>query len=185
VRTRCGGRSLIIGEKARWREPIALAAGSGAAQQVIDVLLALDSPTEPESAEALLAASALAESESGTVAKETIEKVVAQLESRLCSPIPLVAVGAGVAIAEITPIMPDLAAAIALKLWDHPQPWTRLAAICTGISGGSRSIPVGKILEWSNNSSRCIILRGVLIIRSGHVELIRYWNQTFRTPLSE
>src|SRR5439155_12193673 len=82
--------------KARWREPIVLAAGSGAAQQVIDMLLALDLPSDPESAEALLAASALAETEPGTVAKDTAEKVVAQLKSRLCSPVPLMAVDAGV-----------------------------------------------------------------------------------------
>ena len=135
-------------QKAGWREPIVLAAGSGAAQRVVDTLLALDSPDDPESGEALLAASAIAESELGTVAKGTIEKVAAQLKVRLCSPIPLIAVDAGLAIAEIAPTIPDLAAGIALDLWDHPQRWTGLAAIYSGISGGSRLIPVEKIVEW-------------------------------------
>ncbi len=134
--------------RARWREPIVLAAGSGAAQRVVDTLLALDSPDDPESPEALIAASALAESELGAVAQDTIEKVAAQLKLRLCLPIPLIAIDAGVAIAEIAPTIPDLAAGIALELWDHPQRWTRLAAICSGISGGSRLIPVEKIVHW-------------------------------------
>jgi hypothetical protein len=134
--------------KARWREPIVLAAGSGAAQRVVDTLLALDSPDDPESGEAFLAASAIAESEFRTVAEDAIEKVAAQLKLRLCSPIPLIAVDAGLAIAEVAPMIPEMAAAIALELWDHSQPWSRLAAICSGISGGSPSIPVGKIVEW-------------------------------------
>lgn len=140
--------------KAKWREPIVLAAGYGAAQRVVDALIALDSPDDPESGEALLAASAVAESEFGTVAKNTIENVAGQLKLRLCSAIPLIAVDAGIAIAEIAPTIPDMAAAISLQLWDHPQPWSRLAAICSGISGGSRSIPVTKIAEWIEHLPR-------------------------------
>ena len=135
-------------KKAKWREPILLCAGVGAAQRVIDALLALDNPVDPESTEALLAAAALEESEGGTVPGDTINQLAEHLKQRLLSGIPLVAVEAGLGLVSVAQTAPDLVGTIALEQWDHDQAWTRLAAICAGLAGGSGLIPTDKIVNW-------------------------------------
>jgi hypothetical protein len=134
--------------KVKWREPIVLAAGSGAAERIVPLLLSLDSPDDPESAEGVLAAAALAECDVGTVSIETVQSVLEKLKSRLNSPVPLIAIEAGLGLVDLAGWMPEAVASIAVELWNHQQEWTRLAASCAGLSTGSKVIPIEEVTEW-------------------------------------
>jgi hypothetical protein len=134
--------------KAKWREPILLSAGAGAAERVIQALLSLDSPADPESTEGTLAAGALAESEAGAVAESTINELAEHLKQRLTSQIPLVAVEGGLGLISVAQFVPDLVGSIALELWDHHQPWTRLAASCAGLASRSLLIQTDRVVKW-------------------------------------
>jgi hypothetical protein len=134
--------------KAKWREPILLAAGAGAAERVIETLLPLDSPDDPESTDALLAAAALAEGEPGAVPRLTIERLAERLKRRLSSPIPLIAIEAGIGLISVSEFAPDLVGSIAMEFWEDAQPWTKLAANCAGLASGSDSIPIEWVVKW-------------------------------------
>ena len=134
--------------KVKWREPIVLAAGSGAAERIIPILLSLDSPADPESTESVLAAAALTECDSDVVSADTVQSVLERLKSRLYSPVPVIAVEAGLGLMDLAGWMPDFVASIAVELWNHEQEWTRLAASCAGLSTGSRMIPIDDVVRW-------------------------------------
>jgi hypothetical protein len=134
--------------KAKWREPILLSAGAGAADQLVATLLDLDQPGHSESTEAMLAAAAIQEAAPAPVSPALVEQVIARLKDRLPSPIPLVSIDAGVALLAIASGNADAVAAAALEFWSHPQEWTRLAAQCTVVGSRSRLISIADVSIW-------------------------------------
>ena len=134
--------------KAKWREPILLAAGVGASERILQVLLSLDSPDDPESNEACLAASAVAEVDIGIIPESSVMSLADRLRLRLGSPVPVIAIDAAEGLAGIAHLIPEFVASIAVGLWEHDQPWTRLGATCAGLCTGSASIPLEKVVEW-------------------------------------
>jgi len=93
--------------RVKWREPIAFAAGAGAADRIIPMLVSLDSPGDPESTEATLAAAALVECEIYSVAPEIVESVAEKLKTRLRSSVPLIAIEAGLGLADLAASIPE------------------------------------------------------------------------------
>jgi hypothetical protein len=134
--------------KAKWREPILLSAGMGAADRVVATLLALDEPTHSDSTEAMLAAAALSEAAPVHVAPGLEEQVVARLKDRLPSPIPLVAIDAGLALLNAARANPDSVARATREFWSHPQEWTRLSAQCAAIGSRSTSVGIADVTQW-------------------------------------
>jgi predicted ATPase len=134
--------------KAKWREPILLAAGLGRGERIVRLLLTLDVPDDPQSIEAVLAAACLAEAGPDTSMIGISEEVAERLKARLGSPIPLIALEAGEALLRIAPLIPDFVAQLSLDLWDHNQYWTRQAAILPGLASGSLIIPIDRIRRW-------------------------------------
>jgi hypothetical protein len=137
--------------KAKWRESILLAAGVGACERIVQALLPLDSPDDPASNEACLAALALAEVDGEAIPDSTVRIVVEQLVLRLRSTVPLIAIDAGEALAGIAHLVPDFVASRTLGILDHKQAWTRLTALCCGLCTGSASIPLEIVLRWIEN----------------------------------
>lgn len=134
---------------ARWRQPILMACGAGAANRVIPLLLELDKPTDPVSSEAVLAAFAIAESES--IGKQIVEQVVTRLRERLTSTIPLVAIEAGESLRQIAPLAPEMVDAITADLIDDEQQWTRLAGITARFAAGKEYVTLDQAQRWLND----------------------------------
>lgn len=141
-------RSCIAATRcdARWRQPILMACGAGAANRLIPLLLELDKPTDPVSAEAVLAAFAIAESE--PIDKQIVEQVVTRLRERLTSTIPLVAIEAGESLRQIAPLAPEMVDEITADLIDHEQQWTRLAGITARFAAGKEYVTLDEAQRW-------------------------------------
>lgn len=130
----------------RWRQPILLASGAGAANRIVPLLLELDEPTDVTSIEAMLAASCL--SEAGHVTEQLAEQVSVNLRHRLTSIIPLVAIEAGEGLRELAPLAPEMVGSITADLLEHEQEWTRLAAFTAGLAAGPQFVTLDLIQEW-------------------------------------
>jgi hypothetical protein len=107
----------------RWREPILLAAGIGAVETILETLLDIDVISSTDSSELLLAAAALAEtnSYSHSLASEVIER----LKTRLTSPTPSVAYETAKHTSGFAAQAPELI----YPLLQHAQEWTRISAM--------------------------------------------------------
>jgi hypothetical protein len=114
-----------VRREARWRQPLLLASGTGAADRIIPLLLQFDDPNDPVSTEAMLAASAIFEAAS--IDEQITERVIENLRKRLTSKIPLVAIEAGEGLRQIAPLAPEVIDKVTASLVDHEQEWTRLA----------------------------------------------------------
>ena len=129
-----------VARMVKYREPLLLAAGAGAVETVIAALLEVDQSDDPVSTQAILAAAVLGEVEPSAVRPATVEQVANRLQRRLVSPIPIVAVEAGEGLVAIAALVAGVVGPAAAALWDHPQPWTRLAARATCLAAGDRFI---------------------------------------------
>ena len=135
--------------EARWRQPILMACGAGAANRVVPLLLELDEPADPVSTEAVLAAFAVAESEQ--IDKQIVEQVITRLRERLTSTIPLVAIEAGEGLRQIAPLAREVIDAITADLLDHKQEWTRLAALTARFAAGKQYVTLEQTQKWLND----------------------------------
>jgi hypothetical protein len=117
--------TIRLRQRAKWREPLLLAAGLSGGEEVIQTLLNLDEPDNPESTESVVAAACLAEAEKDSKPSLEAHDVADRLELRLGSAVPLVSLEAGHALQMIAALVPDLVGQIAIELGNHTQPWTR------------------------------------------------------------
>lgn len=151
-----------VRRNAKYREPILLAAGCGAAEEVVTSLLSKDEPLNPSSTEAVLAAAALAEIEPGVVRDETIKTVLKSLHQRLESPIPLVAIEAGVGLMAIASLAPEIVGPASVALWDHSQEWTQIAARAACLTAGTQFVGISRVTQLiaefaSQSNSRFLV----------------------------
>lgn len=130
----------------RWRQPILLASGAGAANKIVPLLLEFDEPTDLTSLEAMIAASCL--SEAGHVTEQLAEQVTAKLRHRLTSNIPLVAIEAGEGLRQLAPLAPEVVDSITVDLLEHEQEWTRLAAFTARLAAGAQYVSLDLIQKW-------------------------------------
>jgi hypothetical protein len=130
----------------RWRQPILLAGGAGAANRIVPLLLELDEPTDLTSIEAVIAASCLAEA--GDVSEQLAEQVTAKLRYRLTSEIPLVTIEAGEGLRRLTQLAPETAKFISVDLLEHKQEWTRLAAFSARLAAGKQYVTLDQVRKW-------------------------------------
>lgn len=132
--------------EARWRQPILMACGAGAANRLIPLILELDEPTDPVSTEAVLGTFAIAESEH--VDEQIVEQVITRLRHRLTSTIPLVAIEAGEGLRQIAPLAREVVDTITADLLDHEQEWTRLAAITSRFAADKKYVTLEQTERW-------------------------------------
>ena len=111
----------------RWREPILLAAGCGAAEVVVETLLEGDVENEQAIPALLFAAAALAESP--TAPSPLTRSVVKRLSALLTSADPTLAYAVAEQGVNLVKKVPDLFAPLLRPLFQHPQQWTRLSAL--------------------------------------------------------
>lgn len=130
----------------RWRQPILLGSGAGAANRIVPLLLEFDDPTDLTSIEAMIAASCL--SEAGHVTEQIAGQVTAKLRHRLTSNIPLVAIEAGEGLRQLAPLAPEIVVSITAELLEHEQEWTRLAALTAGLAAGPQYVTIELIQKW-------------------------------------
>ena len=161
-----------VRRKAKWREPLLFASGSGAHRTIVPTLISLDDPSDPESTEAVLAAACVGELDPSEHPGELAALVAEKLKERLSSPIPLVAIEAGEALLKIAPLVPELIAHISIALWRHPQPWTRTASICAGIATGSESMAIDRVTDWlatdQDRENEWDVQEGAFVIPAGY-----------------
>ena len=112
---------------ARWREPILLAAGCGAVEVVVEILLEIGAENEQTASILLFAAAALAESP--TAPDKLIRSVADLLISCLTSSNPALAYEVAERGGSLIKRMPDVFAPLLRPLFRHPQLWTRLDAL--------------------------------------------------------
>ncbi|MDF1658120.1 MAG: NACHT domain-containing protein [Verrucomicrobiales bacterium] len=108
------------------REILILAGAQKRGELVIELLLSLDEPEDPLSAETVIALEAIGEKD-GTN-PELVQKTSGLLETRLVSNIPLISIEAARQMVAIAPAHPDQIGPLCTELLDHDQMWTRLAA---------------------------------------------------------
>lgn len=137
---------LKVRRDVRWRQPILLASGAGAADRIVPLLLELDEPSDITSIEAMIAASCI--SEAGHVDEKLAEQVTAKLRQRLTSNIPLVAIEAGEGLRQLAPLAPEIVSAVTADLLGHEQEWTRLAAFTTRLASGGQYVTLDQIKGW-------------------------------------
>jgi hypothetical protein len=135
-------------DSTRWRQPILLASGAGAVEQIVKILLNLDKPENPISAEAMFAAAAINEAE--IVDKNLVAQVIEKLRSRLTSAIPLLAIEAGQGLNLLAPIAPEFVAKATHNLLNHEYEWTRLVAFAARISAGHQFVTLSETEKWLN-----------------------------------
>ena len=137
--------------RAKWREPLLLAAGLPGGEEVIRTLLSLDEPDNPESTESVVAAACLAEAEKDSKSALEAHDVADRLKLRLGSAVPLVSLEAGHALQMISVLVPELIGQIAVELGHHAQPWTRFSAVLPSLASDQTLIPVDWIMHWLEN----------------------------------
>ena len=127
---------------ARWREPLLLAAGSGAAEVIVETLLTIDESDQATLA-LLLAAAALAEAplSADTLATSVVERLM----DCLVSSEPSVAYDAAEQGAGLAARRPDLFAPHLQSLFQHPQQWTRLSAMYLVLVAGDMCIDIERL----------------------------------------
>ena len=143
-------RSLLSKERleVRWRQPILLASGAGAADRIVPLLLEFDKPTDPTSIEAMIAASCF--SEAGHVTEDLAGQVIDKLRHRITSSLPLVAIEAGEGLRQLAPLAPEIVNSITADLLEHEQEWTRLAAFTARLAAGGQYVSLDQIRKWLN-----------------------------------
>jgi len=137
--------------RAKWREPLLLAASLSGGEQVIRTLLSLDEPDNPESIESVVAAACLAEAEKDSKSALEAHDVADRLKLRVGSAVPLVSLEAGHALQMIAALVPDLVGQIAVELCNHAQPWTRFSAVLPSLASEQKRIPADWIVHWLEN----------------------------------
>jgi hypothetical protein len=143
--------TIRLRRRARWREPLLLAAGLSGGEEVIRTLLSLDEPDSPESTESVVAAACLAEAGVDSKPAHTALDVADRLKLRLGSSIPLISLEAGHALQMIAVLVPGLIGQIAVELCNHTQPWTRFSVVLPSLALGQTFIPVDWIIHWLEN----------------------------------
>lgn len=137
---------LKVRREVRWRQPILIASGAGAADRIVPILLELDEPTDLISTEAMISASCL--SEVGHVNEKLVEQVTTKLRQRLTSNVPLIAIEAGEGLRQLAPLAPEIVSAVTADLLGHEQEWTRLAAFTTRLAAGGQYLTLDQIKGW-------------------------------------
>ncbi|HZH98156.1 MAG TPA: SMEK domain-containing protein [Fimbriimonadaceae bacterium] len=131
----------------RWenREALLLIGGTSQVAVVINTLLQDDTPEDPISTEALLAADML-----GEVTKPPSElrmRVIEHLAPRLTSPVPMVAYQAGGKLLPLARVNPKLIGPIARDLAKHDHQWTRENACGLGVVAGDDYVEAESLAE--------------------------------------
>jgi hypothetical protein len=134
--------------EAKWREPILLASGCGATKTIVSALLELDSPSDIESTEAVLAAAAISEAMDAGDVTEEARAVCLNLEARLTSDVPSLAIESAMALVRLAPLIRDLLTDISRPLRRHEYPWTRLTGFCLGLLGDADALSINEVVTW-------------------------------------
>jgi len=125
---------------ARWREPILLAAGSGAVEVVVETLLEMDAKNEQGASVLLFASAALAGS---SIVPDTLaQSVIDRLIVRLVSINPILAYEVAEQGTSLVKKVPDLFVPLLQPLFAHHQKWTRLTAIDLALASGSKFVEI-------------------------------------------
>jgi hypothetical protein len=143
--------TIRLRRRAKWREPLLLAAGLSGGEEVIRTLVSLDEPDNPESTESVVAAACLAEAEKDSKPSLEAHDVADRLKLRLGSAVPLVSLEAGHALQMIAALVPELVGQIAVELGNHAQPWTRFSAVLPSLALDQTFISVDWIVHWLEN----------------------------------
>lgn len=118
-----------------WREPLLLAAGIGAVDTVVEVLLDIDLNSNSDMAELLLAAAALAETDSDSRLLAT--KVIERLKTLLISPTPSIVYKIAKHVAGFAAQASELLYPFLVPLLEHAQVWTRISTMYLMLVGGN------------------------------------------------
>jgi nucleoside phosphorylase len=127
-------------DDARWREPIVLASGCGAAEVVVETLLEIEADDEQA---ASLLFSALAESPTAPDRLTTLvaDRLIAHLISHNAA-LPYAVAEQGMSLVKR---IPDLFAPLLQPLLAHHQIWTRLAATDLALASGPECVEIEKV----------------------------------------
>ena len=123
-----------------WRETILLTASTGSAENMVEILLELDSPDDPLSEDVLLAADVLAQATRPSA--HVAQRVAEPLVGRIVSEIRSIAYEAGSALLPLTQIVPEIIGTKARSLMDHEQPWTRYVALALALRSGEEYVDI-------------------------------------------
>jgi hypothetical protein len=145
---------LSDGEVARWvhstsalpqyREALLLAAATSKIELIINSLLEMDTPGDPISTAALLAADALGEAEAPSA--DLRQRVIDHLLPRVASQVPLVAYESGEKLRALTLVAPSVIGPVALKLAQHEHRWVREVACTLGLLAGDEYVDAEALL---------------------------------------
>ena len=130
----------------KWRETILLAAGSGAADRIVRILVTLDDVEDPTSVEAMLAAAA--QSETDGIQPTLVKSVADRLLARLTSDVPLIVHESGHALLGLAQLAPEIIGPTAQSLLNHKNPWTRFVAWTLTLYAGREYVDLD-LLEQS------------------------------------
>lgn len=130
----------------KWRETILLAAGSGAADRIVRILVTLDDVEDPTSVEAMLAAAA--QSETDGIQPTLVKSVADRLLARLTSNVPLIVHESGHALLGLAQLAPEIIGSTAQSLLNHKNPWTRFVAWTLTLYAGREYVDLD-LLEQS------------------------------------
>lgn len=128
---------------APWREPLLLAAGSGAGAKVVETLLDLYDPEDPVAGELELAAQALAEMPTPPV--NLTRRVAEYVAQRLDSDIPTVVFDAAKAALEMAREVPEILAPLIGPLARYSRFATRVAAVRVLLECGPEHSDLGVV----------------------------------------
>jgi KaiC/GvpD/RAD55 family RecA-like ATPase len=135
---------LTVGDPASSSEVMLFAAGVGRANEIAAILL--DSEPDTWSARPLLAARILAETE--TPDENLVDTVVTHLAERVASPVPIIAIEAGLALERLATVTATPVIAALRPLLDSEQEWTRLAALAPMLAGDPAAVPAEAAEKW-------------------------------------
>jgi hypothetical protein len=149
----------------QYREALLLAAGTGKLEVIINTLLQMDSPSDPISTEALLAADVLGEAE--VPSADLRQRVIDHLLPRAASQIPLVAYETGEKLRALTLVAPSVIGPVALKLAQHEHRWVREVACTLGLLAGDEYVDPESLLaiypEATDSGMRSGRGRGIIL----------------------
>ena len=128
-----------------WREVVLLAAAHRA-EDIVELLVEGDDPSDVTATEGCLAAAALAEESQQD--PRLVGPVVKCIKSRLESPVQMVSMEAAEAAVGLASLAPELLGPIGRDLIGHEHPWSNFAGVAIAMTAGSEYITTDQAQDW-------------------------------------
>lgn len=135
---------FVLKDTGSSRDVMLFAAGGGRANDIAGILL--DPQPDAWSTRPLLAARVLAEAQAPD--EKLVDAVVAHLAERIASPVPIIAIEAGLALERLATVAAGPVSAALRPMLESEQEWTRLAALAPMLAGDAESVPAEAAEKW-------------------------------------